>query len=188
MSIKNTTYSPRPLTNEPNASWMEKVLSRIFVREDIPTRTDNQVLYLRRFHLVSEKAFPRLAKLFKWGRLYLHCFYRSDEDPDPHDHPWDFHSLVLKGGYTDETWGYVGDAKVPQIIATPVRTAGCIAFRKAEHLHRARLLDESKRTWTLVFSGKRRRDWFFHTPEGPIYWETFLLSRRGNTTGWKPTA
>jgi hypothetical protein len=173
---------------DPQASWAERFLARIFVREDIPRYAG--ALYMRRFHIFSEhsfpflarleKRYPRLVKLMKsplrWGRLYVHCFYLSDSDPFPHCHPWPFVSVVLKGGYVDETWDYLGTGG-PQVVAKPVRTAGSICFRGAAHLHRAQLLDETKRTWTLVASGYRGKPWFFHTPTGAIYWKDFTEAR-----------
>lgn len=35
------------------------------------------------------------------GRLRLHIFHRGDEDPDPHDHPWDFWTFPLTS-YVEE--------------------------------------------------------------------------------------
>jgi len=39
------------------------------------------------------------------GRLRLHIFHRGDNDPDPHDHPWDFWTFPLTP-YVEEvvTW------------------------------------------------------------------------------------
>ena len=35
-----------------------------------------------------------------FGCVYIHRFMRSDAD-DPHDHPWDFWTYVISGGYTE---------------------------------------------------------------------------------------
>lgn len=43
-------------------------------------------LYMRRFFLTPRR-FPL--------QLMLHVFYRGDEDPDPHDHPWAFWTYPL---------------------------------------------------------------------------------------------
>lgn len=53
-------------------------------------------LYLRRYYIVKSKYF----------NIFLHNIQRSDDDPDPHDHPWSFLSLILKGGYTDEAYAW----------------------------------------------------------------------------------
>ena len=52
--------------------------------------------YLRRYYILKTR----------WFRIYLHEILRSDEDRDCHDHPWNFTSIILKGGYweTRELW------------------------------------------------------------------------------------
>jgi hypothetical protein len=38
-----------------------------------------------------------------WGRLRIHCFHRGDNDPDCHDHQWDFWTFPLsRHGYYEE--------------------------------------------------------------------------------------
>lgn len=37
-----------------------------------------------------------------WFGIYLHFIYREDLDPVPHDHPWNFHRAVLRGGYREQ--------------------------------------------------------------------------------------
>lgn len=46
------------------------------------------------------------------GRLRLHIFHRGDEDPDPHDHPWDFWTFPLTS--------YVEEVLSP-IVAQPLQ-------------------------------------------------------------------
>ena len=48
--------------------------------------------------------------LWRWNLMYrkgftvkLHRFLRSDPARDLHDHPWDFVSIILWGGYYEET-------------------------------------------------------------------------------------
>src|SRR4051794_6827094 len=36
--------------------------------------------------------------------VYVHFIYREDLDPTPHDHPWAFVSLVLRGEYQERVW------------------------------------------------------------------------------------
>lgn len=212
--INRVRFAPLTADEAAAASWVEVLLARFFVREEIPTRSRADVLYLRRFHLFSEKVaqyseapFSAAAKWFygpcpkRWVRLwfflhalafktwtmrlYLHCFYRSDEDPDPHDHPWDFWSLVLWRGYWDETWNVVRDwvgKPWRMVLKRPRRGFLAFARRRAEHLHRAQLLDETKRTWTLIGSGMRRRDWYFYTEDGPVHWQEYLRARGQDVT------
>lgn len=95
-----------------------------------------------------------------WGTLRLHKIMRSDLDRDMHDHPWDFTSLILSGGYFDHT---------PEGTKAYVR--GMVNHKKAEDRHRLTLI---KPTWTFVVSGPMRRAWGFHTPTGWVYWKNYL--------------
>lgn len=57
-----------------------------------------QSLYLRRFYVWEKRWCP--------FRIFIHKIARSDDDPDPHDHPWNFLSLILKGGYVDQSYAF----------------------------------------------------------------------------------
>lgn len=59
--------------------------------------------YLLRWSLlgVNKKGKPRRPFGFT---VYLHCFVRSDHDVH-HDHPWNWWSFILKGGYREHTKG-----------------------------------------------------------------------------------
>lgn len=111
-------------------------------------------LYLRRFYLT-----PR-----KWPiRLFLHFIFRSDDDPDCHDHPWDFASLILWNGYLEESLPRTSDIGDPIYKAMPhwnYFLAPSFRVMKAEHIHKVHL-DNKKPAVTLVFAKKARRNWGF---------------------------
>lgn len=69
-----------------------------FVAKFLPCRRivgGDKTLYLSRYTVLR---IP-----FTTRSVYLHCFHRSDEDRDLHNHPWDKSvSLVLWGGYVEE--------------------------------------------------------------------------------------
>jgi hypothetical protein len=131
-----------------------------------------RVVYLRRFFLFRSKWLRYIGIKADWGNLYLHHILRSDDDPDPHDHPWDFTSTILSGGYTDETWNWFGRALRAGPWMHPV-APGRIVHRKAEHIHRVRLNNEQP-AWTLVKTGPYRRDWNFIKEAGPVLWWEYL--------------
>lgn len=58
------------------------------------TVNGEKTIYLRRFYLVRTQ----------WFNIFLHQFFRSDDDPDPHDHPWSFISFPLTKGYVEERY------------------------------------------------------------------------------------
>ncbi len=103
----------------------------------------------------------------RWFSIKLHKFLRSDEDEDQHDHPWDFITFILKGGY----WEEMPDKS--QVWRKPFT----IHYREATHKHRVIL--GTKPSWSLVVTGPRIRSWGFHTPQGWVYWKDYLNS--GNT-------
>lgn len=108
--------------------------------------------------------------------VLLHHFLEPDDDGALHDHPWSFTTTILAGGYDEalppEGWthGMVG----PPIDA-------CVARRRAGHriAHTATdlhaVVSIRPGTWTLVSTGPRVRDWFFHPPgEATVPWRTYL--------------
>lgn len=161
-----------------------------------------------------------------WFSIKLHHIKSSDDDC-PHDHPWGFTSIILKGGYFE----FQGNRKVvtehykldllkqgwtikrvekfgdkPLYIMTFKKWygPGSIIKRPARWIHRLELKRHTREeiaaglrayvldgtlspglgnkaieavetngpdyvevpAWTLVFTGKRERDWGFHTPGG----------------------
>jgi hypothetical protein len=96
-------------------------------------------------------------------RLMLHHILRSDSDRVLHDHPWAFMSVVLWGGYTEQTrdrrkW----------------RGVGSVGAYPAEHQHRV-ILDNGTPAWSLVLRGRRVREWGFIDAEGRwTKWTTYL--------------
>ncbi|MCB1644624.1 MAG: hypothetical protein KDI36_04185 [Pseudomonadales bacterium] len=78
---------------------------------------------------------------------YLHHILSGDE-PVFHDHPWDFRSLILSGGYTEMT---------PE---GPVeRNPGDVYDKTATDLHYIATVKPD--TWTMIFTGPTIRDWGF---------------------------
>lgn len=64
------------------------------------------------------------------GRLRLHLFYRGDNDPDCHDHPWDFWTFPLTP-YVEEVLDPLLKTTYSQVVP-----AWRMSFRPAEHCHR----------------------------------------------------
>jgi hypothetical protein len=103
---------------------------------------------------------PLLTRYVLWdngkkGGLFLHVFWRSDEDRELHDHPWDFLTWLLWAGYTEELEGGRRVRRWPLSIL----------FRRAEHSHRVEI-PEGKIAVTLVLAFPKRRDWGFWCADG----------------------
>jgi hypothetical protein len=106
--------------------------------------------YMRRWKLEFYRGRRSL------GGVRLHHIMRGDDRSAFHDHPMNFKSIILKGGYIEYTPDHEPRRFVP----------GDVVVKKAEDLHYLELIDTS--AWTLVFAGPFRRDWGFMTDEGWI--------------------
>ncbi len=112
--------------------------------------------YLWRWHIAKGN----------WGGLYLHRFLRGDEDKDPHDHPWPFKTFVLWGGYDDEVWDVEG--KTRRVLMWEHCRPGRLYSRPASHTHRV-VIAPGRTAWTLVFIGRKEKEWGFYTPQGFVH-------------------
>jgi hypothetical protein len=121
-----------------------------FKRFDI---TDSRGVYLRRWRLIQTPLFA----------IYLHRIFLEDADREPHDHPWNFTSLVLRGGYIEHILRT--DTKVSYSRLNP---RWSYHRMKTNAAHRIAFVYPN--TYTLVFAGRRTRDWYFWTPDGPVLW------------------
>jgi hypothetical protein len=132
------------------------------------------VLYLRRFYLWRSSWVG-----LNFGDLYLHKIYRSDDDPDPHDHPWSFRTFVLKGGYYDESWTFVDGQRHRLYLPGSAVSAPATRFRPRQHIHRVILKDDQP-AWTLVWTtgyvrdSKGDADWCFVTERARVPWRIYL--------------
>lgn len=98
-----------------------------------------------------------VIEIFGYG-LRLHHWYRSDDKRAPHDHPYGFVTLVLKGGYTDVSFEYTTDGTGFTPAKDKLRL-GSIRYRAAEHSHWVDV--NSGGCWTLMLSGRQKRRWGF---------------------------
>lgn len=83
-----------------------------------------------------------------WGSVRVHHWISSDDDRAFHDHPWDFITFVLKGGYTDSNTEGKQHLKAP-----------AVQYRSALHQHT--VFPDKGGAWTLVFTGPKIRPWGF---------------------------
>jgi len=80
-----------------------------------------------------------------WFSIRLHHWLHSDDLRHPHDHPWDFVAIVLKGSITEVT----GSERTK-------RSTGSIHCFKAEYQH---CISVESPVWTLLLTGKEKRVW-----------------------------
>lgn len=102
------------------------------------------------------------------GPLRLHVFHRGDADPDCHDHPADFWTFPLVS-YLEEFIDAAGLKRRRAVRAFRLHR------RRAEFAHRVVCaLHHEGQIATLVWWGRSRRAWGFHTDEGWKPWRAYL--------------
>lgn len=86
----------------------------------------------------------------------IHEILRSDSGRDPHDHPWSFLTIILKGGYYEQLFDDDGT-----LVSTTWHGPGSVLFRRAGTWHKL-ILPKGKTATTLFISGQKRCTWGFN--------------------------
>jgi len=111
-----------------------------------------------------------------WLKARVHEITRSDRDRSLHDHPFDYLTFILKGGYWEITERPMR-SRSKLIQAWPALYStwygpGSVLFRFAENAHRL-VVPGREPAVTWFVSGPKRREWGFHTPTGWVHWTDF---------------
>lgn len=116
------------------------------------------------------------------GKLFLHLFHRGDAEAYPHDHPWEFWSLILWGGYWEHTPADPDNPAGPTVRKW--YGPGRLLKRPAEWRHRVEL-PAGRQCWTLIWTGPKVRGWGFHCQSGFRPWREHAVAqeRTGNGCG-----
>lgn len=123
---------------------------------DIPDAANREFVYLRRLIIFKT---PLCG-------LYVHWIYMPDNGRDPHNHPMNFWSWVIKGGYIEmryQQWN--NDLQSGQRAHKRVRNRWSWARTTVNDFHDIKYLHGIP-TVTVLFTGKRRQDWGFLTKSG----------------------
>jgi hypothetical protein len=133
-------------------NWVERIGRKRIVMDRI-----NEEPYLERYYL-----FLKDRKRFPFN-VFLHHFLKSDPD-DVHDHPWNYTTVIVKGGY----WEWIPQfnnqgQKIGELARW--RGVGHIRRCRAESYHRIEL-DPSVDCWTIFIPGVQKREWGFLTRNG----------------------
>lgn len=131
-------------------SRFTQILDRIFPHEDLPFGRRWRLFgsYVSSITVTDGKILKRGLPWFGDRGVYLHHMVRVDSDRHLHNHPWNYATLILRGGYCE----YVmeEDAQRPKWTRP-----GEVHFKSADHLHKIAILPNGS-AWTLVFAGKAR--------------------------------
>ena len=136
-----------------------KFMDFIGRRRIINDREDNEP-YLERYYifLKDRKNFP--------FNIFIHKFLKSDPD-DLHDHPWEFRTFILAGGY----WEHTEEG-------TFWRGPGSYRYAPANTFHRVELDKNIPYCWTLFIPSISKKDWGFKTMQGWIQHEKYFEMKR----------
>lgn len=96
----------------------------------------------------------------------VHHILRSDSGRDPHDHPWPYLTVILRGGYWEQRYNDSG-----ALVSVRWHGVGSILFRRANSWHKLEV-PVGKTAWTLFITGKKAQTWGFRTRDGKVpYYE-----------------
>lgn len=125
----------------------------------IPDKNEPEKVYLRRLRILETP----------WFGVYLHWIYLPDTDRDPHDHPWKFASVILRGGYTERVW-----RDLSHLDHATTRTWGPWSAHRMplDWAHKIEALGPN--TITLIFRGRRSKSWGFWTDHGVVEWRDYV--------------
>jgi hypothetical protein len=113
--------------------------------------------YMMRYYLFHKSKMKDKEKPYGWN-AFLHDIRGSDE-PFYHDHPWDYTTVILSGGYWEHTPVLLADGTVIGDRKT-FYGPGSVLRRKANHFHYLERGPNGS-TWTLFMHSKRLQEWGF---------------------------
>lgn len=134
-------------------NWFKKTIKR-----------DDGEPYLIRYRIFGCKFF----------KIRIHHILKSDYDC-LHDRPWNFISIILKGGYiehTERTYSYLGGYAQYTIPYRHRYWPLSILYRPANWKHKLEVIPGVD-CWTFVIMFKRKRDWGFWTKRGFVNWKDY---------------
>lgn len=133
--------------------------------------------YLVRWYVCGRtpEHFHRVAPRLAWlpVTVFVHCFLRSDQGRDLHNHPWTTSvSLILKGGYVEER------LIRPRVIRCRRFSPGSVNVIRRNDFHRVDLLAD--RCWTIFIAGRKVSSWGFLDRERGewVHWREYLSPER----------
>lgn len=107
-----------------------------------------------------------------WFAVYLHDIHEPDGDRDPHNHPWAFVSVVLRGYYVERVYPAPAARHVRKCYWQERRWRRFSVHRMGQHSAH-RITDAGPRLKTLIFTGPRASGWGFFTPSGFVPWQDY---------------
>jgi hypothetical protein len=98
--------------------------------------------------------------LFSCHRLSIKLHYVIKDDiGEMHNHPWNYISIILWGGYKEQTYVSIGSGcTICTHTKTTIYKPLSVLIRKADRPHKLLLL-KGKPCLSLIFTGRKVRKW-----------------------------
>ena len=102
--------------------------------------------------------------------IRVHEILRSDEGRDPHDHPWPYLTIILRGYYLERRYNDAG-----QCTSIEIHGPGAILWRPAGSWHR---LELAYPVTTLFITGSKSQTWGFNVDGMKVPYSEYLKGRQ----------
>lgn len=111
-----------------------------------------------------------------WRRIAVHHFVDDEWSDTSHDHPFDFWTIILFGGYLETI------ERSNRSRYDVARRPGGFRFVKAEVRHTTKLLSKEDGCWTITFRSPERRAWGYWVDNKFIPWQKYFESHNVSPT------
>jgi len=134
---------------------LNKLIRKVFLTKEIISKEGE--VFFRRYRLLSTPVC----------NIYVHNLLKSDQDLEPHTHPWNFISLILKGGYIED---YVVGPHHKNTCHDYIESyrnivkAGDFVMHSYSDAHKIQLTDDN--VWTAVFTWGTKEPWGYVYSDG----------------------
>lgn len=106
-----------------------------------------------------------------WFSVYLHDIHEPDGDRDPHNHPWSFISVILRGHYTERFHPFPEKLIGRNVFYDQTWRRFSVHRMGRDTAHR--IVEAAPGLKTLIITGPRRGGWGFFTPDGYVPWQEY---------------
>lgn len=128
--------------------------------------------YMKRWHLNPNRQDHE-------AKVYLHEFFRSDDDRALHDHPADSISFMVRGMYRE--WLFSDPGRAFSLTSRDVKE-GSIIYRPAAFAHRLEVFPDQVAPLSVFIMGPSWRRWGFHCPQGWRDYADYIQVINGENT------
>ncbi len=109
--------------------------------------------------------------------IYIHKIYNADKDPFCHNHPWNFFSVILKGGYIEKQIEKWINADFFKHLDYKYETKKFLSLGWGSRAFFHKIDRMIAPTTTLFFTFGRKSRWGFHTLNGVVDFEEFIKNK-----------